>query len=275
MKYEFKDTFIKSCQDNVCNNTRESYKCIDDKCEKVDFFTDKKEILENYYQHGSGKSHKYIFKCKLCDFKSSKFEKYTKHIKTHVQHGSGKSHKYIFKCKLCDFKSSKSEKYIKHSATHIKTHLNEQKTKMLNKLKMDKMDEDWFKIQKGSGKRQFYGKKSSVMVKVPEQVKRVAEISFKLKKLGFKGGLETGWKRAKQLATKKEIPIQDIKYMKAWFARHVYASYPTYKKWKKDGKPKTKDQFSKRGIISWMIWGGSPAYKWVNSKKINSLLNKN
>lgn len=124
------------------------------------------------------------------------------------------------------------------------------------------------------GKAQYYGKRSSIMVKVPDAVKRTALYAFKLKKLGFKGGKETGWKRAKQLATKDEIPIEDVKYMRAWFARHIYTSYPTYKKWIKAGRPKDSSWHNKNGIISWLIWSGDSAFKWVNSKKIINLLNK-
>ena len=127
--------------------------------------------------------------------------------------------------------------------------------------------------QSGSGS-QYYGKKSSVMVKVPESVKRTALYAFKLKKLGFRGGLDTGWKRAKQLATKESIPIEDVKYMRAWFARHVYASYPTYKKWIDSGRPKDESWHNKNGIISWLIWSGDSAFRWINSKKILNLLNK-
>jgi len=131
-------------------------------------------------------------------------------------------------------------------------------------------------VMQGSGKirSQYYGKQSKVMVKVPENVKKTALYSFKLKKLGFGGGLETGWKRAKQLATKESISIQDLRYMRAWFARHIYTSYPTYKKWAKAGRPKTKEWHSKHGIVSWLIWGADAGFKWVNSQKNINLLNK-
>jgi hypothetical protein len=130
--------------------------------------------------------------------------------------------------------------------------------------------------QIGSGKirSQYHGRVSSIMIKVPENVKKTALYSFKLKKLGFGGGLETGWKRAKQLATKNSISIQDLKYMRAWFARHIYTSYPTYKKWLKAGRPKIKEWHRKHGIVSWLIWGGDAAFKWVNSQKNINLLNK-
>jgi hypothetical protein len=129
-------------------------------------------------------------------------------------------------------------------------------------------------IKFGGSGPQYYGKKSSVMIKVPENVKRTALYSFKLKKLGFKGGVETGWKRAKQLATRDSISIQDLKYMRAWFARHIITSYPTYKRWKAAGRPKDSSWHNKRGIIAWLIWSGDAAFRWVNSSKNINLLNK-
>ena len=110
------------------------------------------------------------------------------------------------------------------------------------------------------------------MIKVPEEVRRETNEAFALKKLGFKGGLETGWKRAKQLTTKNSIPIQDLRYMRNWYARHVYTSYPGYKKWKDYGKPKDSKWHSKRSIISWIIWGGNSGRKFVNDN--TNLLNK-
>ena len=127
---------------------------------------------------------------------------------------------------------------------------------------------------KFGGSPQYYGKRSSVMIRVPENVKRTALYSFKLKRLGFKGGVETGWKRAKQLATRDSIPIQDLKYMRAWFARHIITSYPTYKKWRLAGRPKDSSWHNKRGIIAWLIWSADAGFKWVNSQKNINLLNK-
>ena len=129
----------------------------------------------------------------------------------------------------------------------------------------------------GGGKirSQYKGTQSKIMVKVPENVKKTALYSYKLKSLGFKGGIETGWKRAKQLSTKSEIPIEDLRFMKAWFARHVYASYPSYKKWIDSGRPKTSSEwYRKRGILSWILWAGNAGFNWVNSKKNVNLLNK-
>ncbi|NDD83504.1 hypothetical protein EBZ38_04375 [bacterium] len=124
------------------------------------------------------------------------------------------------------------------------------------------------------GKAQYYGRKGKINIKVPNAVKNSALYAFKLKDMGFKGGLATGWKRAKQLATKDTIPIQDLKYIRAWFARHIYTSYPTYKAWKKAGRPKHSSYFRKNGIIAWLIWGGDAGFRWINSQKVLGLLNK-
>jgi len=174
-----------------------------------------------------------------------------KFIKEHVKTCKDKRCSILDKveCQLCDLRRNK----CKDSR---------------NESECEKMSE-----QIGSGP-QYYGKRSSIMVKVPENVKKTALYAFKLKKLGFRGGHETGWKRANQLSTKDEIPIVDVKYMRAWFARHIYASYPTYKKWLRAGRPKDTQWHNKNGIISWLIWSGDAAFKWVNSKKIINLLNK-
>jgi hypothetical protein len=123
---------------------------------------------------------------------------------------------------------------------------------------------------------QFYGKMDKIMVKVPKEVKKETQEAFMLRSLGFKGGLETGWKRATQLTTKAAIPIQDLRFMRNWYARHVYTSYPGYKKWKDSGRPNDKKWHNKRSIISWIIWGGDSGRKFVNDNisLLNSHYNK-
>jgi hypothetical protein len=120
---------------------------------------------------------------------------------------------------------------------------------------------------------QFHGKKSNVMIPVPDSVRKAALKSYKMKDAGFKGGQATGWKRAKQLSTKDSVSIQDLRYIRNWFARHVYTSYPAYQDWKKNGRPMDDPYYHrKHGIIAWQIWGGDPALKWVNrhTKKLNT-----
>ena len=125
--------------------------------------------------------------------------------------------------------------------------------------------------------KQYHGKKSDIMVPVPPSVKKWALMAFELKKAGFKGATDTGWKRAKQLSTKSEISIEDLRYMRNWYARHVVTSYPGFKEWKDAKKPLTSDWHNKRAILSWVTWGADPGLTWVNSKTnlLNKVFNKN
>lgn len=130
-------------------------------------------------------------------------------------------------------------------------------------------------IQFGKGRPQYFGKnsKSKKLVQVPQNVKKWALYAFKLKKLGFEGARETGWKRAKQLATQTHIPIEDLRYMRNWYARHIITSYPGFKQWLKQGRPKDRKWQRKRSIISWISWSGDAGFRWVNSQKVIKMLN--
>lgn len=162
---------------------------------------------------------------------------------------------------------------------------------------LENLDKEWFEMQSkfkqhgsgqfncpvcknssekivGGGKKQYRGRRSSLMVKVPENVRKTALYAYKLKDIGFKGGNETGWKRALQLSKMDQIPIEDLRYMRNWFARHIITSYPTYKKWLDAGRPKDSSWFNKHGIIAWLIWAGDAAFKWVNSKHNIKMLNE-
>jgi hypothetical protein len=130
------------------------------------------------------------------------------------------------------------------------------------------------KFGAGSVRSQYHGRRSSVMVPVPANVKKWALYAFKLKKLGFQGATSTGWRRARQLATQETIPIEDLRYMRAWYARHIYTSYPGFKKWEVAGRPKTQEWHKKHAIVSWITWGSNAGLKWVNSQRVINMLNK-
>jgi hypothetical protein len=120
--------------------------------------------------------------------------------------------------------------------------------------------------------KQFHGKRDSVMLRVPHDVMEHATEAFRLRKLGFRGATDTGWKRAHQLVTKPSISIQDVRYIRNWYARHVHVSYPIYMTWIKHGCPETKEWFNHRGIISSLTWGGEAGLRWINSKNVRQLL---
>ena len=117
---------------------------------------------------------------------------------------------------------------------------------------------------------QFHGKQSSIMIKIPKQVSKTAANAFILRDQGFKGATETGWKRAKQLSTKTHVSIEDVRYIRNWYARHIFTSYPGYRLWIDNNRP---PWYKKRAILSWITWGGDAGLKWINSKRIISILN--
>ncbi len=86
-KYEFKDTFIKTCEFNKidgkseCKKSRQSQKCIDNVCENINFTSPKKDILKDYYLQNGG-SDEYHFTCPTCNSRTRSFRKFTNHIKT-------------------------------------------------------------------------------------------------------------------------------------------------------------------------------------------------
>lgn len=109
-------------------------------------------------------------------------------------------------------------------------------------------------------------------MEVPSAVQAAARLAFELKKLGFKGATETGWKRARKLANGTAATPNDLRVMRAWFARHRFSSLPTYDSWVKAGKPRTTEWMNRRGIIAILCWGGTPAMRWVESGKVNRVL---
>ena len=118
-------------------------------------------------------------------------------------------------------------------------------------------------------------------IKIPKAVKQEALKGLELLELGFKGGTTTGWNRAKQL-TGDHIDISSLADMRTWFARHGPdasnggTSYPKYVEWIIDGSPTdTTYKNNYRGAVSWLIWGGDAAYKWLKTPKIMKLLKNN
>lgn len=111
-------------------------------------------------------------------------------------------------------------------------------------------------------------------IAVPKSVQKEAALSLVLKKAGYSGGTETGFRRARQLI-KGSVDMKTLLTMRNWFARHLYTSHPGYEKWKIDGRPKvliTGKKNSYRGAVAYLLWGGESAYKWINSAKIQRKL---
>tara|TARA_B110000483_G_C18198566_1_gene544179 strand:+ start:1698 stop:2909 length:1212 start_codon:yes stop_codon:yes gene_type:complete len=117
-------------------------------------------------------------------------------------------------------------------------------------------------------------------IPIPPAVKEEAMMGLRMIGLGFSGGTQTGWDRAKQLAYNDTIDIKSLADMRTWFARHgpdatKGASYPGYCEWVKNGKLLDKGYKQNRGAVSWLIWGGDAAYKWLKDNEIRHALETN
>jgi 8-oxo-dGTP pyrophosphatase MutT (NUDIX family) len=95
----------------------------------------------------------------------------------------------------------------------------------------------------------------------PHGVAREAELGLYLHKLYKRGGLtksqakkegiNSGVERAKQLANRKTLSVEDVKSMYRFFKRHS-----AFKKHHKEEPPSN-------ALISWKLWGGDAGEKWI------------
>lgn len=114
-------------------------------------------------------------------------------------------------------------------------------------------------------------------MQIPAAVRNDAKEGLELMELGYRGGTETGWNRAQQLAYAQTIPVEDLAVMRAWFARHGPdaknggTSYPGYCDWVQLGKPLDEPNKHK-GAVAWLIWGGDAAYVWLKTPRIRKVL---
>jgi len=125
-------------------------------------------------------------------------------------------------------------------------------------------------------KRVFLQKGGNTTIVIPDDVKQAAMEGLTLVNNGFAGGTQTGWDRAQQL-TGDTIDLQSLADMRTWFARHGPdavnggTSYSGYCNWINNGKP-LDNKNNIRGAVSWLIWGGDPAYLWLKTPTIRKLL---
>lgn len=306
-RYKFYDTFIKSCEHingkGECKTSRKSVKCINDKCEKVVIPKNKKEILQDFYKkiNSEGDDEQWFnnyhlkqsggaidpelkrtmikniakkYKCPFCNSYKYK-DSFLHHTQSHLDKKKLPKIKIMFKKpenkdKGSDIDSDKTKEILRQYIKDTKIH------GQIGGAEMRRFTVDNYYpsiYQFGSGRTQDKEDKDILRVRIPEKIRKNAFYAFKLKELGFNGGNVVGWNIAEQLVTKNYISIDDMRYMRNWFSRHVKITYPIYKKWSDLGRPKDSKWHTKNSIIVWLIWGGNPAFNWINSDKNIKLLN--
>ena len=98
---------------------------------------------------------------------------------------------------------------------------------------------------------------------IPAAVRSNAKHSLVLKRKGYTGGQTLGMTRAKQLATMDILPMRDAVVMRAWFARHVVTSYPSFERWLNAKPAERTGLHAWNGAVAWLMWGGTAAYEWI------------
>jgi hypothetical protein len=70
-----------------------------------------------------------------------------------------------------------------------------------------------------------------------------------------RGGTEVGLARARDISNRKNLPLDTVKRMKAYFDRHEVDK-------KGKGWSPSEDGYPSNGRIAWALWGGDPGYTW-------------
>ena len=73
-----------------------------------------------------------------------------------------------------------------------------------------------------------------------------------------RGGTEVGLARARDISNRKNLPIDTVKRMKAYFDRHEVDK-------KGKGWSPGEDGYPSNGRIAWALWGGDPGYTWAKA----------
>lgn len=98
----------------------------------------------------------------------------------------------------------------------------------------------------------------------PSQVRDNAKRGLELRREHGRGGTEVGVARARDLSNGASLPLDTIKRMNSYFARHEVD---------KQGEGWGKDS---AGYIAWLLWGGDAGWSWVkgilaNKEKSNKM----
>jgi hypothetical protein len=73
-----------------------------------------------------------------------------------------------------------------------------------------------------------------------------------------RGGTEVGLARARDISNRKNLPLDTVKRMKAYFDRHEVDK-------KGNGWSPGEDGYPSNGRIAWALWGGDPGYTWAKA----------
>ena len=92
----------------------------------------------------------------------------------------------------------------------------------------------------------------------PEAVRKNAQRALEWRREYNRGGTDIGVARARDLSNGKMIPVETLKRMVSFFARHAVDKQA-------EGFFQGEKGFPSPGRIAWDLWGGDAGYKWSKS----------
>jgi hypothetical protein len=96
----------------------------------------------------------------------------------------------------------------------------------------------------------------------PAAARAAARKGLELRRKHGRGGTSVGVARARDLASGRDFPIETVKRMASFFARHAVDKQAKGSSsaglWGDDDNPSA-------GYVAWLLWGGDPARKWAES----------
>lgn len=125
------------------------------------------------------------------------------------------------------------------------------------------------------GPRTSRSAKLRTRIPIPDDVREAAKRGLALKDKGYTGARDLGISRGHQLAKTKTVSVKDLQVMRAWYARHVVTSYPSYARWKSASDEERDKKNKWNGTVAWLLWGGTPGYYWVLSNENQQLVVQN
>lgn len=72
-----------------------------------------------------------------------------------------------------------------------------------------------------------------------------------------RGGTSVGVARARDISNEVELPIETVRRMRSYFARHEVDKQA-------EGFRPGEDGYPSAGRIAWALWGGDPGQTWAN-----------
>ena len=110
---------------------------------------------------------------------------------------------------------------------------------------------------------------------IVQKMAQAAAQGLELKKKKYGGARDLGMRRGHQLANKRPLSIHDLQVMRAWFARHVHTSYPSYERWLSATREEKAQKDKWHGAVAWLLWGGTAAYYYVMSNHVQEKIVEN